>query len=80
MEKIDYIRSVEQAFNQFGMSMMSDDFASKLLATLYIFGGVNSIYTMNNRLVNGILIAQQKFNIKGGEIPNADGIILKKIY
>lgn len=62
---------LEQAFNNIGSSMMSDDFACKLLAYLYVMGGGNEAVTMHEGLNAGIAIAQQKLNIKGGEVPHA---------
>jgi hypothetical protein len=62
---------LEQAFNQIGTSMMSDDFCSKLLAYVYVMGGGNEAVVMHSGLNAGIRIAQEKANIKGGEIPNA---------
>lgn len=67
---------LEEAFNNVGSSMMSDDFASKLLAWLYVEGGDSEIVTHNERLVTGFAIAQQKFKILGGETPNTHGVKL----
>lgn len=71
---------LEASFNQIGSSMMSDDFAGKLLAYLLEYGGGNEAVTMHKGLNAGIAIAQQKFNIKGGEIPNIDGIRIFNKY
>lgn len=60
---------LEQAFNQIGSSMMSLDFASKLLAYVYVYGGGNEVVTLHTGLNAGIKIAQQKLNIYGGCIP-----------
>ena len=66
----------EQAFNRVGMSLMSDDFAAKLLAYVYVLGGENESVTQNPRMTAGIAIAQQKFNLYGGETPSRKGIEL----
>ena len=71
---------LENAFNQFGASMMRDEFAAKLLAYVYVMGGGNEAVTIHEGLHAGIRIAQEKFNIKGGEIPSATGILLIQKY
>jgi hypothetical protein len=73
-------RELEQAFNQIGASMMSADFAAKLLAYVYLMGGGNEAVTMHEGLNAGIAIAQQKFNLSGGETPDAEGVVLIKKY
>lgn len=67
-------QQLEEAFNSVGASMMSMNFAAKLLAYVYVMGGGNEAVTMHEGLNAGIAIAQQKFNIKGGEIPMAKSI------
>lgn len=70
---------LEEAFNQIGCSMMTDVFAAKLLAYVYVMGGGNEAVTMHEGLNAGIAIAQQKFNLKGGEVPSRK-IPLIRIY
>lgn len=67
-------QQLEEAFNSVEASMMSMNFAAKLLAYVYVMGGGNEAVTMHEGLNAGIAIAQQKFNIKGGEIPMAKSI------
>lgn len=69
-------RDLEQAFKSIGSSMMSDDFASKLLAYVYVMGGGNEAVTLHEGLNAGINIAQEKANIKGGEIPDRNMMLL----
>lgn len=71
---------LEEAFNQIGSSMMEKHFAAKLLAFTYVFGGGNEAVTMHSGLNAGILIAQEKFKIKGGCIPDAEGVKLIQQY
>lgn len=71
---------MEAAFNCIGASMMSNSFAAKLLAWLYVYGGGNEAVVYNEGLKAGIAIAQQKFNIKGGEKPKRISIHLIKTY
>lgn len=71
---------LEASFNSIGESLMSEDFAAKLLAYVYVCGGANEDVTQNGNLVAGIAFAQQKFNLFGGEIPNWNGIVLSKQY
>lgn len=67
-------QQLEEAFNSVGASMMSMNFAAKLLAYVYVFGGGNESVVYNEGMNAGIAIAQQKFHIKGGEIPQANSI------
>ena len=62
---------LEAAFNSVGTSMLTDDFACKLLAYVYVMGGGNEAVTLHTGLNAAIAMAQEKLNIKGGEIPNA---------
>jgi len=71
---------MEKAFNQVGASMMSDDFACKLLAYLSVMGGGNEIVVTHIGLNAGIAIAQAKLNIYGGEIPKRELLPKLKSY
>lgn len=71
---------LEESFNQVGLSMMTFDFAGKLLAFLLKYGGGMEAVTMHKGLNAGIMIAQQKCNLKGGCIPNPEGIIAFQKY
>ncbi len=63
----------ERSFNKlFGLSMYSDDFACKLLAFCYTFGGLMEAVVVHPGLNFAIRCSQEKLNIKGGEIPNAE--------
>jgi hypothetical protein len=73
-------REMEAAFNKAGISMMSEDFAAKLLAYVSILCGRNEVLVTNKKLLAGIGIAQQKFNIRGGEVPDTNGINLIQQY
>lgn len=64
---------LENALNEIGCSMMSDDFAAKLLAFVLVMGGEYEEVTHHKGLNAGIQIAQRKFNIYGGEIPYNTG-------
>lgn len=76
----DLASQLESAFNQLGLSMMTDDFAAKLLAYVYVMGGGNESVTLHEGLHAGIRIAQQKFNLYGGEVPSLVGIKLLQRY
>ena len=65
---------LEEMFNIVGSSMMSADFAGKLLAFLYKYGGGMEAVTLHKGLNAGIMIAQEKFNIKGGSVPLLEGV------
>lgn len=64
----------EEAFNLVGTSMMSMNFAAKLLAYVYVMGGGNEAVVYHESLNAGIATAAQKFHIKGGEKPMAKSI------
>lgn len=66
-------QQLEETFNQVGSSMMSMNFAAKLLAYVYVMGG-NEAVVYNEGMNAGIAIASQKFKIKGGEMPEARAI------
>ncbi len=72
-------QQLEQAFNQIGTSMMSDDFACSLMAYTLVLGGSNEQVVIHEGLNAGIQIAQQKLNIMGGEIPRCTELIRSKI-
>jgi len=71
-------RDLESAFKSVGMSMMTDDFAAKILAYCYVIGDENCV--LHKGLNAGLMIAQGKFNIKGGEVPDIQGIMLFRKY
>ena len=71
---------LEEAFNNIGLSMMTYDFAGKLLAWLLKYGGGMEAVTLHQGLNAGIMIAQEKFNLKGGCIPDIDGIKMFQKY
>lgn len=72
--------NLENAFNQIGGSMMKNEFAAKLLAYVYVMGGGNEAVTIHEGLHAGIRIAQEKFNLKGGEVPDSEGVLLIQKY
>ena len=76
----DLAAQLEQAFNQVGASMMGDEFAAKLLAYVYVMGGGNEAVCFHEGLHAGIRIAQQKFNLYGGEVPSVEGVRLLQKY
>ena len=79
-ETFDLASNLEQAFNSIGTSMMSLNFASKLLAYVYVMGGGNEAVVYNEELNAGIAIAQRKFNIFGGEKPDYKGIVCIRAF
>lgn len=76
----NFAGQLEQAFNSIGGSMMSADFAGKLLAYLYELGGGNESVTLHKGMNAGIMIAQEKFNLKGGSTPTMEGIKMIQKY
>ena len=71
---LEALNQLEEAFNSIGASMMSTEFAAKLLAWTLKYGGGNEAVTMHGGLNAGIRIAQQKFNLFGGETPTLEGV------
>ena len=69
MNTFKLAQDMEASFNAVGHSMMSDEFACKLLAYCLVFGNDENV-VLHTGLNAGLAIASQKFNIKGGEIPN----------
>lgn len=82
LRKMDsnFAGQLEEAFVKIGLSMMSEDFAGKLLAFLLKYGGGMEAVTHHKGLNAGIMIAQQKFNIKGGETPTIEGLQMLQKY
>jgi hypothetical protein len=61
---------LEQAFNQFGESMYSDEFCGQMLAYLQEFSGEEVV--LNGGLHGALRAIQQKAKLYGGHIPNPD--------
>ena len=69
-DNMNSLTDLESAFNSVGQSMISEDFAYKILAYLQTWGGGNSIVV--DKMYYMISLAQKKFNIYGGSIPKLD--------
>lgn len=80
IENAKLARDLEQAFNDISSSMMSNNFAAKLLAYVYVMGGGNEVVTHNTALNAGINIAQQKFNLYGSEMPKVECLELLRKF
>lgn len=79
-QTFELARQLEGAFNSIGASMMSTCFAAKLLAYTYVIGGGSEAVVLHESLNAGIAIAQQKFNIRGGERPDYRGIACVRAF
>jgi hypothetical protein len=77
-EPHDLPGQLEQAFEQIGATMMSDDFCAKLLAFTYVLGP--EVCVLHKGLNAGIQIAQQKANLYGGHIPDMKLVKLIQHY
>lgn len=62
---------MEASFNSIGLSMYSDDLATKLLAFSLVFGGGMEAVTQNAALNFAIRASGKKCKIEGGCIPDA---------
>ena len=70
----NFAGQLEEAFNNIGSSLMTYEFAGKLLAFLLKYGGGMEAVTHHKGLNAGIMIAQEKCNMKGGCIPTIEGV------
>ena len=66
---------LEEAFNGIGQSMISEEFAYKILAFLNTWGSGNAIVV--GKMFPMISLAQKKFNMKAGCIPTLNPEKLK---
>jgi hypothetical protein len=55
-----------------GLKILSDDKCCRLLAWLHVCGGTNEQTVLDSRLSNALLYAQNRLNLLGGEIPDAE--------
>jgi len=78
MNSFALAQDMEAAFNSVGSSMMSADFAAKLLAFTFVIGDECTV--LHKGMNAGIGIASQKFNIKGGEVPESKSLELLRTY
>jgi hypothetical protein len=65
-EAFNMKRQFELALNSIGYSLVTEEFAYKLLAWLHHYGNHESA-VINPSLVSDILIAQKKLGLQGGE-------------
>lgn len=63
-----------EAFASVGMNHLSFDTCAKILAVVYVYGGGNEDFTLNDKLRVDYNSAQRRFNITGGETPDAEGV------
>lgn len=55
-----------------GIKPISDDWCCRLLAIVYVYGGNSESFTHNMKLLADVEYAQERLNIKGGCIPDAE--------
>lgn len=65
-----------EALQAIGIAPMSKTRAARLLAMLYVFGGSHEDWKLNQTLGDDLKTAQNLLNIKGGELPDIEGITL----
>ena len=75
----DYGRMMATA-EQVGLRVISDDWCCKLLAWLFVYGGGNESVVLDNKLFVDIMIAQTRLNIKGGERPVIELVLVMNHY
>lgn len=72
-------QQLEAAFNCVGATMMPDAKAVQLLAFAFVLGGGYEPVTLHPGLHDDLLLAAERFNIAGGQTPDADCLLpLKK--
>lgn len=68
----DFYERLAASSKAAGLPIISGDWACKLLAWLYAFGGGNEAVVFNDALYRDIKFAQKRLNLEGGEIPNTE--------
>lgn len=63
--------SFEKAFNSFGESLYSDEFACELLAWFYYFGSSNEAVVINDALNSALQVCAIKLGFEARKIPDA---------
>ncbi|WP_151087365.1 hypothetical protein [Hymenobacter baengnokdamensis] len=71
---------LEVAFNQIGLTMMSEHRACQLLAFVYVLGGAYEPVVFHTRLHSDLLLAAKRLNIEGGEAPTAASLSVLQAY
>jgi len=72
---------LEKAFGKINSTgMYSVDLCCKLLSYLFVYGGNNEEVITNKAFYFAVRTAQEKANIKGGEIPNQEYVSLITKY
>ena len=59
---------------------ISLDTAARLLAILYVYGGENEAMTHNQKFLDEVEYAQNRFGIIGGETPQKDFCVVLRGY
>ena len=73
-------RRMAQTAEQVGINVRSDEHCAKLLAWLYAYGGSSEAVVFNVKLNTDIQLAQQRFNLSGGQRPDPNKISILRKY
>jgi hypothetical protein len=76
----DFYTALLNTGHNIGIDVLSDDACCKLMAWVYAYGGGLEAVTQNERLNADITHAQDRLNIKGGEIVTPHLFAQLKVY
>ena len=72
-DAIKSFRDFAAAFESIGHPLYSDELCGRLLAYAAVSGSEDVV--LNHALCGAILVAQDTFNIKGGEVPKMEKML-----
>lgn len=76
----EFMNALFQTAENAGLKVISDEHAAKLLAWTYAYGGGVENVVLDAKMVAHIKVAQKRFNIEGGEVPNPELFPLLQRY
>ena len=63
-----------------GIPAITTDTSARIMAIVYVHGGGEEEMVLNQKFVNDVQYIQDRFGIKGGEIPDGDFAVLLQHY
>jgi hypothetical protein len=76
----DLVDSFFDTVEMLDIKVFSDSFCCQLLAWLYVFGDDEEKVVSNHYLRESLFYAQRRLNLLGGEIPNAELMLICQSY
>jgi hypothetical protein len=80
INNVIWLTSIKLSLNEVGLKVVDVEHSCKLLATVYAYGGGNSEFTSNLKLVADIKVAQELLNLKGGETPSIQFYVYERFF